>query len=174
MSRPVTAAIVLLAIPTVAFFGGAWVMNALSGRSEVPKPPLYMRVHYDKEDAAKYWHGFKDIRTEERFLEMDLVFPFLYGGALAASLLTAWAALGRPYNPVWILAPLFIALLADWTENFVQIGQLQRHLAGIGLQDGWIQVASTATALKLSFFGASWMALFLLVGRLLWRAVRGV
>lgn len=173
MSRPIVAAIVMLALPVAAFVGGAWIMNEMSGRQDVPKPPLNRRFHYGKEDAEKYWNAFKnEIGTEQTFLEMDLVFPFLYGGALAASLLMAWAWLGRAYNPFWILLPLFLTLLADWTENLVQLGQLKRHLAGIGLQDGWIQVASTATALKLSFFYASWLALFFLVGLLLWRAFR--
>lgn len=173
MNRPVVAAIAMLFIPAFCFAGGAWIMNEMSGRKEVPKPPLNRRFHYDKGDAQKYWDAFEDIRTEERFLEMDLVFPFLYGGALAASLLMAWAWLGRTLNPVWILAPLFITLFADWTENYVQLGQLKRHLDRTGLQDGWIQVASAATALKLSFFYATWLLLFLLVGRMLWRAFRG-
>jgi hypothetical protein len=173
MNRSFVAAIVMLAIPIVAFVGGAKVMDGLSGRKEVPKPKLNLRFHYDRGDAEKYWNGFKDIGAEQRFLELDLVFPFLYAGALAAGLLMAWARLGRTFHPAWILVPLFIVLVADWTENLVQISQLKRHLAGIGVQEGWIQVASAATALKLSLFYASWLALFVLVGRVLWRALRG-
>ena len=172
MNRPVVAAILMLAIPAVAFVGGAWIMDELSGRKDVPNPPLNRRFHYDKGDAETYWNAFKDLGAEKRFLEIDLVFPFLYGGALAAGLLMAWAWQGRPFHPAWLLAPLLITLLADWTENLVQLGQLKRHLAGSGLQAGWIQVASTATALKLTLFYASWLALFFLVGRMLWRALR--
>lgn len=174
MNRSVIAAVVMIAVPAVAFLGGARIMNELSGRKEVPKPPLNLRFHYDKGDAERYWNAFQDIGAEQRFLEIDLLFPFLYCGTLAAGLLMAWAGLGRPFHPAWILAPLLLVLVADWTENLVQIGQLKRHLAGIGAQDGWIQVASTATALKLTFFYASWLALFFLAGRVLWRALRGV
>jgi len=170
MNRAIVAAVVMIIIPVVAFFGGGWIMDELSGRKEVPKPRLNLRFHYDREAAETYWKAFKDIGTEQKFLEMDLIFPFLYVGALAAGLLMAWARLGRPFHPVWILLPLFIVLVADLTENLVQIGQLERHLAGTGVQDDWIQVASTATALKLSFLGASALALVFLAVRVALRA----
>ncbi|HYN22425.1 MAG TPA: hypothetical protein VE078_15800 [Thermoanaerobaculia bacterium] len=174
MNRPVVAAIVMLALPAVVFSGGAWIMDKMSGRTDVPQPPINRRFHYDTHDVQQYWKAFKDVGTEKRFLELDLVFPFLYCGALAASLLMAWASLGRTFNPAWILAPLVITLLADWTENLTQLKQLQRFLDGLALQENWIRIASTATALKLSFFYASWLLLFFLVGRVLWRAFRGI
>lgn len=84
-------------------------------------------------------------------------FPFFYGAALATSLLILWALLGRSFNPGWVLAPVVITLLADWTENLVLLVQLRRYAesGARGLNAGWIQVASVATILKLVFFVAS-------------------
>lgn len=174
MIRPVIAAIVMLALPAAAFVGGAWIMNKMSGRNEVPQPPINKSFHYDRDDVVAYWQAFKDVYTEKKFLELDLIFPFLYGGTLAASLLMVWASLGRSLSPAWIIAPVAVILLADWTENLVQLKQLGHFLRQEALQDGWIRIASTATALKLTFFYASWLLLFFLVGRMLWRAFRGI
>ena len=173
MNRTILSAVVILALPMVVFFGGARGMTELSHRKQVPEKPLNRRFSYNARDVRVYWAEFEDGgRAEQKFLELDLVFPFLYGAALAISLLMAWAGLGRPFHPVWIITPLAITLLADWTENLVQLGQLKRFLAGTPIQEGWIRIASAATALKLSFFYASWLGLLALVLLLLVRASR--
>jgi hypothetical protein len=64
-------AIVMLALPSLLFYGGAWVLVKASGRD--------------------YWNALDDParRAERRFLELDLLFPFVYCGGLAAE---TWSA----------------------------------------------------------------------------------
>ncbi len=160
-----------LVLPIVVFFGGVWIMSVLTGRQSVQRrlagvadadrKPLNERFGYGLNDVDRHWDALaNDPRarsSEQRFLEMDLLFPFFYGAALAASLLMLWALLGRPFNPALLLAPVVITLLADWTENLIQIHQFGRYVdAGKqGLSEGWIRVASVATILKLGFFAVS-------------------
>jgi hypothetical protein len=110
--------------------------------------------------VSRHWAVLKEtalLRAEQRFLELDLIFPFFYGAALATSLLIAWAALDRPFSPARLIAPVAITVLADWTENLVQLRQLSRYIDGgeAALQSGWIQLASVATVIKLVFFVGS-------------------
>ena len=154
MGNLVVKAIILLALPTVVFIGGAYVMSKLSGSDYVmqqfPKDSkdgkgLGLRFFgYDLEAVSRRWSVLnEDARKfEQRGLEIDLVFPFLYGGALACSLLLAWAALGRPFQPVWLILPVAITVVADWTENLLQLSQLRlfNHRGTAGLQSGWIQI----------------------------------
>lgn len=174
MGKTFVTVIVMIALPVAVFFGGAWIMNKWSGRQSLPgKKPLNMRWHYDVPAVKELWGAFDEpgLRAEKKFLELDLVFPFLYGGALAAGLLLGWAALGRPFNPAWLVAPVAVTLLADWTENLVQIGQLNRWLARgkDALQAGSIQIATTATTIKLLCFCGSWLLLLSLAVILLVR-----
>jgi hypothetical protein len=186
MNNFIVKAIVLLALPTAIITGGDYLMGKLSGRQQLTqrlsrakpedKRGLGLRIlGYDLEAVSRRW-GMLDPSTravERRGLEIDLIFPFLYGGTLAAALLLVWAALGRPFPPVWLVSPVAITMLADWTENLVQLGQLSRFDASgqAGLQPGWIQIASAATMTKLVFYGGSSLLLVVLVGCML---VRGV
>jgi hypothetical protein len=177
--------VLLVALPIVAFAAGGALMKHHTGRRYVrevldrnpTKGPqgkeqtmkfLNVRVGgYDREAFRTYWNTLDAAarRNEERFLEWDLVFPFLYGGALAASMLMAWAALGRPVHPAWVLLPVLALVAADWTENLVQMGQIRRWNAGgdAALQAGWIAVASAATRLKWAFTAVSSLALVYLL-----------
>jgi len=170
----IVAALGMLALPILVFFGGAEIMNRLSHRQPAREKPLNRRFHYDIGDVQRVWGAFDraGLRAELRVLELDLVFPFLYGGALAASLLLAWNALGRPFAALLIVAPVGITLLADWTENLVQMQQLRRFLDGAALEEPRIRIASAATAVKLTFFYASWLGLFTLVSLLFVRVLR--
>ncbi|HEY3570204.1 MAG TPA: hypothetical protein VGP73_19885 [Thermoanaerobaculia bacterium] len=183
MGKTILAALEMLAIPLLLFYGGAWVLTKASGRDLVVKQlsaagqkPLSQRRSYDAAAFQNYWAVLDDSarRAEQRFLELDLLFPFVYCGGLAAGLLMAWAALGRTFNPAWLLAPVGLTLLADWTENLLQLDQLKRFLAGGAqtLQEGWIRIASAATTLKLLSFGATSVLLIGLVGILLFRAFK--
>ena len=173
MGRLLSAALVMLGLPMVVFVGGAWLMLALSQRHELDLKPLNQRFGYRLQDVEQAWEALgKEGRSAEKtFLELDLVFPFLYGAALATGLLLAWAALGRPFHPAWIVAPLAVTLLADWVENLVQHSQIDRfnpaETVRMGLQEAAIQVASTATLVKLLFFYGSWLFLLCLVVALL-------
>lgn len=164
MDTPVLKAILVLALPLVAFFGGAWLINKLSGRKQVPDKPINRRFRYGKSEVVEYWRAFQDLGTEKRFLELDLVFPLLYIGALAVSMVMAWTA-GHPFHLAWIVIPLAVTLLADWTENLVHLDQLKRFRdrGPAALDAGRIRIASTATALKLSFFIGCWLILLALI-----------
>ena len=177
MGTLIVRAIVLLSLPLVVFFGGAYLMQRLSDPSQL-RETIQKEKHlkglglrctgYDLAAVKTYWGALKDgeaLDAERRMLEIDLVFPFFYGAAFAVALLFAWATLGRPFHPVWILAPLFIEVVADWIENLIQLSQLKLVTAGAALQPGWIQIASIATILKVWLFCASY---FLVVGLVGW------
>jgi hypothetical protein len=178
---------VTLVLPLLVFLVGSWATSAVSGRqtsAPVSGPadaaeggkPLGQRPGYDVKAVAAYWKSLGDAgqRVEKRFLQLDLMFPFLYGGAFAAGLLVAWTHLGRPFHAGWFIVPVGITVVADWTENLVQIGQLTRYMKdGQGaLQPGWVQVASAATFLKLVFGLGSVLLLFVLVAIWVGRALR--
>jgi len=180
-------AILLLTFPAIVFVGGAYIMSNLSGRERVirhlrdrlnPKDakPLNQRLAgYDVEGVSRHWGALDtNARTiEQRFLEMDVVFPFLYGAALASALLFAWGALGRPFHPMWLLTPIAITIVADWIENLVHMKQLKVYAESGkgGLEAGWIQIASTATIMKLvCFFSTSLLLLYLTA----WMMVRAL
>jgi hypothetical protein len=173
-------AIMLLALPTVVNIGSGYIMGRLSGSEQITKrlsdyakdcadrKMLGLRwLGYNSKEVGRHW-GALDAETQEderRALELDLAFPFIYGGSIAAALLLAWAALGRPFNPAWLVAPIAITMIADWIENLVQLSQLRLFAAAgeAGLHPGWIRVASAATMTKLLFFSVSSLLLIGLV-----------
>jgi hypothetical protein len=179
MMRTAVTIAVAIALPFVVFVSGAYVTAQLSHReriveqlrvsaAESDRKPLSQRLGYDLPAVARYFGALdRSARDCERyFLELDLIFPFLYGGALAGSLLMVWSALGRPFTPAYLLAPVAITMIADWTENIVQLGQLRLFAEGGAgaLNAQSIQLASAATILKLMFFaGSSVLLLFLVV-----------
>jgi hypothetical protein len=175
-------ALLLLAIPAVAFVGGSFAIAKISGREYVMRqlrpagqtPPLNQRIRgYDAAAFDRYWNVLDgEARARERyFLKLDLVFPVLYGGALAAALVMARGALGRPFHAAWLVVPVVLTVAADWTENLVQLDQASRHVAEgrAGLQPGWMQIASAATMVKLGFFALTCVLLLALAA---WLVVR--
>lgn len=179
MTRPYLVVIVLFLLPSVVFMGGARVMSMISGRPTVEdQKPLNQRwFGYDTKAVNGYWSALDKPgrRAEQRFLELDLVFPTLYGTALAVSLVTASAMLGSPVHVAWVVAPVVVTVLADWVENLVQLDQLRNYIESgeTGLVARWIHVASTATIIKLLFFSISSLALLVLLYMLL-RSLRAV
>jgi hypothetical protein len=187
MAILILKAIILLALPVAVFMSGVWIMEKLIGRENVTRQlhhkadvrdrkPLSQRITgYDSTEVGRHWRALDDNgrAIEQHFLELDLMFPFLYGAALAGALLLAWAALGRPFHSACLILPVAIMVFADWTENLVQLSQLQLYAERgySGLQSGWIQIASAATVVKLVFFfGVS----LLLIGLVVWMVVREV
>jgi len=176
MGTLIVRAIVLLSLPLIVFVLGGDLMLRLSDpgklrdkiQAEKHLKGLGLRINgYDLAAVKTYWGALKDgeaLDAERRMLEIDLVFPFFYGAAFAVALLFAWATLGRPFHPVWILAPLFIEVVADWTENLIQLSQLKLFNAGAALQPGSIQIASIATILKVWLFCVSYFLVMGLVG----------
>lgn len=88
----------LLALPAVVFVGGAWLMTELAQREAVvarhraylaenDQTPLNQRFHYDVNDVRRHWDALDPVTlaSERTFLELDLVFPLLYGGAFGGS-----------------------------------------------------------------------------------------
>ena len=168
----------MIALPTVVFLGGARLMTYLSGRAIVTsqleslpvkadRTPLNSRFRgYDLKAVARHWSALNPdaLAAETRFLEMDLVFPLLYGGALLVALLLGWAALGRSFNPALLVLAVAVTVLADWTENLTLLGQLEavpRTLVSTPIADrvapvaaalsaGRVTLASTATLVKLT------------------------
>jgi hypothetical protein len=123
------------------------------GEQRVPEPLNLHWFGYEREAAKKYWSWLNALGRQvgENFLAMDLLFSFVYGGALAASLAWVWMAVGRPFHPAWIMAPLAMMLTAEWTEHCIQRVQLRPYVSS---NDGplptlWIQISSCATMIKL-------------------------
>ena len=172
MARPYLTVLVLFLLPAVVFKGGARVMSMVSGPHTVDgQTPLNQRwLGYDAGAAAGYWKALGEagrLAAEPRFLELDLVFPTLYGTAFAVSLVTASAKLGCPLHVAWVIAPVVVTVIADWVENLVQLDQLRDVTA---LDPKWIRVASTATIVKLLFFSISSLALIVLLLYMLLRS----
>ncbi len=176
-------AVVLLLLPFAVFAGGVYLIAKLSDRQYVTdrleklkddKQPLGLRIcGYNAGAVARHWGALDDkaLGLERRSLEIDLLFPFFYGAAFAGVLLCAWAALGRPFQPAWLLAPVLIGVVADWIENLIQLSQLRIFTASheAGLQPGWIQIASVATSLKLTLFFVSYFLVICMVGWMIFR-----
>ncbi|HEY3475236.1 MAG TPA: hypothetical protein VGK56_11545 [Anaerolineales bacterium] len=172
-------------LPALAYVGAGSIMILASGHTYVTKllderaaprdqTPLNMRLHgYDTTDAAQLW-GILDERardSERRFLQLDLLFPLFYGGAFLIALLRVWTDLGKPFSRVWLIAPVVIAVLTDWTENLIHLAQLELFVekGKEGLHSVWIQIASAATTIKIVFFAGT---LILLIGLAVWRGIR--
>jgi hypothetical protein len=179
MGTLIVRAIVLLLLPAAVFLGVGYLMQQLSGHEQVtehlrqklgveklPKGLGLRPTGYDLAAVKAYWGALSPeaLGAERSMLELDLIFPFLYGAAFAGALLCAWLALGRPFQPVWIMAPVIINVVADWTENLIQLCQLKLFTSGAALQPGWIQIASGATMVKIFFFCGSYLFLACLVG----------
>jgi hypothetical protein len=180
-------AMLLLTFPAIVFIGGAYIMSKLSGREYVtdhlrdtlhPADAKLLNQRltgYDVEGVSRHWGALDDeSRTIERhFLEMDLVFPFVYGAALAGALLFAWAALGRPCHPLWLLLPIAVTVVADWIENLALMRQLRLYAESgkAGLEAGGIQIASAATMTKLVCFFSASLLLLCLTGWMIVRAL---
>ena len=176
MPHPVTRYILAftpLAVSLLILLGGGTLLQRISARSgEVPAlraaagQPLYRRLRYCPASVDAYWKALQPAGrvAERRFLELDLLFPFFYGAGFTAGLLYLWASLGRSFPPAWLVGLVALAMLADWTENLVQLQQLARYerLASSGLQSSSIALASAATLLKLVCCTASLLLLFIL------------
>ena len=177
MIKVIVQALIIIALPTFVFVGGAWLMTGISGRA-VPagQTPLGLRFGYDADDARSHWGAFDDkaLRAEQRFLELDLVYPFLYGSALAFSLFIAWTSLGRPFNSLWLVTPSLVMVLADWTENLAQLHEMKRFVddRAITLSTNWIRIASVATTLKWAFVAGVSLFLISLVVVMICRSLR--
>ena len=166
--------IVALAISVIALFGGARAIHLVSGNSycsqlrrSAPaedRVPLSWRYRgYDLAAVHRHWAPVAQdahaIMCANRYLRMNLLFPFLYCGALAVSCMMLASMIDRSVSLVLGLATLVLAgtLLSDLTESLVLIAQFRRYIetGESNLSEKWIWVASTATKTKLIFFAAT-------------------
>jgi len=145
----------MLLLPVGLFRAGVWVMGRMS-KLEDADPRLNTRLQgYGTGEVEARWNEIASAQEpggldrEKKALTLDLVFPFVYGGALAVSLLLGWALTGRCFSPGWCLLPVGIAMVADWVENTVLLGQLKLFAAGGSLRKPSIALASAATQIKL-------------------------
>lgn len=169
-------ALLIFLLPLVVSAVAVALMQAISQRRKLKDvTPLNSRFRgYSPAMMHGVWEQLDAAgrRAEQRFLELDLVFPTLYGVALGASLLTAWRLDGVSSGAAWVVvAPVVVAVVADWLENLIHLDQLRSHVeAGeAGLSARWIRFASGATQVKL----ASIVLSFVLLAWLLVRAVLG-
>jgi hypothetical protein len=155
----IVRAMLAFLFPVVVFLGGARLMLIVAGAARARAAarygkPLNQRFGYTRDAVVELWGRLSsdDLAVERRLLQVDLLFPFAYGGALAVSLLTLWATLGRRFNPAWILLPVVLGVVADWTENLVQLQQLQRFTrhGPASVEGSRVAVASAATMVKLA------------------------
>jgi hypothetical protein len=180
-------AFLLIFVPTLVIVGAAGLMSCIVHRGAVKtqlekapcskdRRPLYMRPGgYSAADVLNHWKWLDKcgLAIEEKFLKIDLLFPFFYGGVLFWASLVAWQSLGSPFPAGWFIAPLVIAAVADWTENLIQLRQIGRHKENRtrALDPSWIRFASIATKAKLAFFFGSAIELVCLT---IWMVVRAL
>jgi hypothetical protein len=169
MDTEIVKTLLAVILPLAVFGGVGSLMAQRSGRkkalqdSHPPNPkPLNTRLSYAVDDVDDFWRalGADGLIAERRFLEFDLIFPALYGGALTASLL--WLALeGRSWLAIVGLALVVVGVVADWAENLIQLEQLRLYsrLGRPGLQPQAVRSASAATAVKLIALGSGFFAL---------------
>ena len=174
MATALLKRLAVLALPVAVFFVGGYLLMHLTARAQFPQTsapesvPLHFRLGgYDAAEAQAYWSwlGPEGRLAERRFLALDLVFPLLYGGAILAALVRFWGWLGRPFAPRWLVTPVAITLVADWTENLAQWHQLRQVLQSEPVQAQWIALASLATTVKMIFFALSCLLLVVLAIR---------
>ena len=198
--RPVLLrSLIAFLLPMVVFLAGAGVMIGASGHLQVSRQlnllpgqmdrePLNQRLSgYDLETVRRQWSIFtpeasgelraKELRRSEKLiLQFDLVFPLIYGASFLFSYGLIWTRVGRTRAARWMILPVAVTVVADWTENVTHLHQLQRHAAGgaEALQREWMQVASLATTLKLTCFAVSGLAGLMLIGWFIFKSARAL
>lgn len=185
MKIPWPQIVLMVALPFTVWASAGWVMQQMSERQailarykeapEKEKKPLNQRLFgYRGDQVTAQWGRLGELLpAQQRFLELDLIFPFLYGGAFAVSLLIGWALLGRPCQPIWALLPAFLMVAADWAENLIHLSQLERFAAAGDVSAGWISFSSVATVVKLWSIMAGLGWIVVMIGAILvgaWKA----
>jgi hypothetical protein len=170
-------ALIIVLLPLVTFVAGARLMAAWTRRERVTqrlqehaaprdRKPLNQRLHYNLGDVQRHWGALdrEALTAEKQFLQLDLVFPLLYGAAFIISLLLGVRISGQAIDRAWLLGLVTVIIVSDWTENLLQLAQLRRYLIGgaAGLEARRIAVASAATAVKLVSFATATLAVIAL------------
>ena len=129
-------------------------MHQPAHREQSLSEPLYHRWFRHGTKAAKEvrsWINAASRQAGETALTLNLLFSFVYGGAVAASLWWIWVSVDCSFHPAWIVAPLAVILTADWTEHFIQpvCPRHDRPSNERGIYTLWIQISSCATMIQL-------------------------
>ena len=129
------------------------------------------------------------LAIERCYLRLDLFFPLVYGTTLAAASVIAahFSKIPFLFTLIFTILPL-IGMLADWTENRIQLQQLRRYMGAVSgsgpaaasqaiaddetgaaeaLEPDRISLASRATQIKLISIGLSYIQLACLVAWML-------
>jgi hypothetical protein len=173
MRSALLRALIAIAIPVIVFIAPAYLMMNLTGRDQYPQTeaaasvPLNFRpMGYNSDSASEYWAwlGPQGRLAERRFLVADLAFPLAYGASLVVGLLISWVGARKPIGVGWLVAPVVVTIVADWTENLVHLAQLS-HFESIAVVDGtWMHVASAATSIKIVAYSLSAVLILVFCG----------
>lgn len=182
MSKRLLLTILLVLLPSLVLGAGSVIGAQISNRSLVKKQhraaklplmdriPLGLRPWYGVDAVKRHWVNplNNDARAaERRFLQFDRGLAAAIAITLFLCLFITWRELGKPFHVVYLLVPAIALLLADWTENRLLIGQLDRLLATppLPLQAGQIRRAAMATLAKLVLYGGLYVTLLRLAVR---------
>ena len=159
--HPVGKAAFMVLFPILISMAAIYLMKNISGREPFPKTddpdatPLNLRWRgYSEKEALDYWTWLRNndaLVAEQRFLVVDLFFPFFYAGTMLTSVMLAWNWLNHSFDLKWVVIFIAIVVLADWTENLVHLHQLGQFVRNEPMQAVWVQVASGATTIKSGF-----------------------
>ena len=166
------AALLTIVVPLTVVLVGAKMLFVASNRKVVltaleeyltksDRVTLNKRVvHYDLEAVAEHWSVLDNhteaAKAETVFLKLDLFYPVCYCLAFSVSLVYSWIILNKAFNIEWLLIMVTVLLMSDWTENLIQLKQLNKYFQQdkSALDSFWISVASVATRLKLMLFAS--------------------
>lgn len=152
--------------------GHAAVINPLSAKTQALLKALNPRWLGSGLDAAKRcwpWLNEATRQATEKFPARSVLFPVVYGGALAVNLWWVWETLGHPFYPAWIVAPLAMILTADWTEHLLQLAQLSHSVSSnkSRAQNLWLEISGCATTITLWLTLGLYLSLMGLVAKLM-------
>lgn len=145
----IVEALAFLVLPIVAFLAGAAWMQHRSGAPRRAHPLNLRFAGYDAPAVAEYWRGAA-LDAERRLLRLDLGFPLYYGAIALAAFAYALPRLGLDAWCGGIAALVAVVMIADWIENTIQIGQLDRYAKNEALQPERVRIAGVATQIKLA------------------------
>lgn len=150
-----------IALPILVTIVAGKLMVEVSGRDRivqsitdkggtVPKALQRRFFGYDPSEANAYFDalGSAGRWADIRLLQFDLLFPLLYGTALAFSIVTLRSALDIRASLAWFLIPVIAAIVADWIETAILLQQMKNFDLTGTLDEGQIKLASIATITK--------------------------
>lgn len=161
MALKIVKVVIALLFPMVVFVLFEGFQEQQSGRkaaldalpqTQPPAKPLNLRLYYGADAATEFWGALKSthgLEAEQKYLTLDLTFPFVYGGALMISLAWLLSASGAPWPRGRVFLPVVAAMVGDWTENLIQLDQMSRFISTGRPGTIAMRLSSVATDVKL-------------------------